>query len=425
MNSKTLTVGLAILALFFTSLIARSGVLAWMALPFLFYLVIGVLQAPASEKVHFEATRSLSAAGSEGDPTWEMRVTVRNLGAAVDHLLLSDRLDPGMEIIEGSIQRPVAIGAGEETELKYTFRAGRGMFTWKSLRIVASDPLGLIETELKLPAEAEATVHPEMEKFPSITLRSRSTLHSPGSIPARREGSGTDFWGVREYQPGDSLRWLDWRLAARHPHKFFTREFEQEEIADISLVLDARQKTDLWVGDDSLFEHAVSAAGSLAKAFLHQGHRVSLLVAGDHLVNVYPGYGKLQLNRILRCLSRAKTGSNASINSLQHIPFRIFSRRSLIVILSPLARGDGPLFPRIRSLGYQALLISPDPFDFARPVFKRDAASSLAVRSAYLERCLELRKITQLGIPVIDWQVDRPLSPLVRGALSHSRAPRQ
>jgi len=51
-----------------------------------------------------------------------------------------------------------------------------------------------------------------------------------GSIPARLGGSGTDFFGVREYHPGDSLRSLDWRLTARHPRQFFTKEFEQEEM---------------------------------------------------------------------------------------------------------------------------------------------------------------------------------------------------
>ena len=158
--------------------------------------------------------------------------------------------------------------------------------------MVVSDPLGLIETEMILPASADIQIRPMIKKFKAIPLRPHSTLHSPGSIPARLGGSGTDFFGVREYHAGDPLRSLDWRLTARHPRKFFTKEFEQEEIAEIGLILDARQNTDLRIGEESLFEHSVGATASLAEMFLHQGHRVSLLVFGKTMSNRFSGLWK-------------------------------------------------------------------------------------------------------------------------------------
>ena len=289
------------------------------------------------------------------------------------------------------------------------------------MRAVASDPFGLVEIGLDLPAPAEVQVQPEMEKFRPLPIRPHSTLHSPGSIPARLGGSGTDFWGVREYHPGDALRWLDWRLTARHPRQFFTKEFEQEEIADIGLILDARGKMELKIGEDSLFERSLGAAASLSEAFLRQGHRLSLLVFGQRLVSVYPGYGKLQLNRILRCLAKTSPGQDGSLDSFEHLPIRMFSSHALIVILSPLAPSDWPLFPRLRAYGYQGLLISPDPVDFARPAFNQDPASRLAIRAARLERRLELFKVAQLGIPVVDWPVRQALYPFVRGVLAQAR----
>ncbi|MBN1266905.1 MAG: DUF58 domain-containing protein [Anaerolineales bacterium] len=77
---------------------------------------------------------------------------------------------------------------------------------------------------------------------------------------------------MREYHPGDSLHTLDWRMTARHPHRFFTKEFEKEEIAEIGLILDARQRTNVQIGNESLFDHSVQAAASLSEMFLHQGH---------------------------------------------------------------------------------------------------------------------------------------------------------
>ena len=57
MNNKTLVVGLIIVSLFITALSARNGDIAWMTLPFLAYLLAGILQAPSLEKLSFSAER--------------------------------------------------------------------------------------------------------------------------------------------------------------------------------------------------------------------------------------------------------------------------------------------------------------------------------------------------------------------------------
>ena len=311
--------------------------------------------------------------------------------------------------------------SGEETILTYTFQAARGGFKWNTIHAAVSDPFGLFEIELDLPAEAEVLIQPRVKKFRSFPLRPAHTLHSPGSIPARMGGTGTDFWGVREYHAGDPLRRLDWRRVARHPRQIFTKEFEQEEIADIGLILDARQRSDFRCGDDSLFEHALRATSSLAELFLRRGNRVSLLMPGDQMTMVYPGYGKVQLNRIMHSLARARPGSNNQL-SLDHVPLRVFGSRALIVIVSPLTSSDLPVFPRLRARGNQVLLISPDWISFRRSSSPPDPAGRLAVRIARIERRLELRSIAQLGVRIIDWQVHQPLPPLVRDALGAARA---
>ena len=301
---------------------------------------------------------------------------------------------------------------GETAELKYTFTAVRGNFSWDSIRIVVSDPLSLVETEMLLPASSMVQIRPQIKKFKSIPFRPYSTLHSPGSIPARLGGSGTDFFGIREYHAGDSLRWLDWRLTARHPRKYFTKEFEQEEIAEIGLILDARQSTELRVGEESLFESSLGATASLAEMFLHQGHRVSLFVYGETMFKVFPGYGKVQLHRIMGCLSKAKVGLENRISApLDFIPIRMFPSRALIVIISPLVAADRQLFLRLRAYGYQALLVSPDSLNFAYPSLAQDVTTRLAIRTARLARRLQLDDISHMQIPVIDWQVSQPLFP--------------
>ena len=158
---------------------------------------------------------------------------------------------------------------------------------------------------------------------------------------------------------------------------------------------------------------------------MRQGNRVSLLIYGKTNISLYPGYGKRQLNRILRSLSQVTTESDNSLDSLQFVPIQLFASHSLIVILSPLAPNDWQLFPRLRAYGYQVLLISPDPVDYARRLLPDDRATRIATRLARLERQLEINKITQLWIPVVDWKVSQPLAPLVRSTFTYAHIQRQ
>jgi uncharacterized protein (DUF58 family) len=424
MNNKTLGIGLIIISLLLIALITRNGDIAWMMLPFLAYLGAGVLQSPTLEKVRLSATRTLEQSRVNGFASVDVCLKIQNQSDETVYLSINETSQTGIKILEGELSLLAAIRGGESTELKYTFMAMRGNFSWKSIRTVVSDPLGLVETEKLLPDNSAIQIRPQIKKFKAIPFRPHGTLHAPGSIPARLGGSGTDFFGVREYHPGDSLRWLDWQLTARHPGKFFTKQFEQEEIAEIGLILDARKRTNLRIGEKNLFESSIEAAASLAEMFLHQGDRVSLLVFGENLLNAFPGYGKQQLHRIMGCLSRAKIGTESSSSiSLDLIPLETFPTHALLVIISPISSDDRSFFLRLRAAGYQVLLISPDPVSFAFPAMGQvqDNIDRLAIRATHLERHLRLNNIANLRIPVIDWQVNRPLFPLVRNALTRSR----
>jgi len=425
MSDRFLTLGLLSAGLLLAGVITQTSGLALMALPLLVYLGFGILESPTMEKIRLTAERSCDVRQTRDGAAVEVRVAVRNTGAAVSLLRLSDQPQPGMIITEGALRQFASLEPGEETSLTYTLQTARGGFQWSAVHATVSDPFGLFESELDLPAAAEVLVRPRVKKFRFFPLRPENTLHSPGQIPARLGGTGTDFWGVREYHVGDPLRRLDWRRTARHPHQFFTKEFEREEIADIGIILDARQASDVRSGEDCLFEHALSAAASLVESFLRRGNRVSFLMPGDEMTVVYPGYGKIQLHRILQILAKARPGSKQGYSSLDHVPLRLFGSRALVVIISPLVTADLQVFPRLRARGHQALLISPDPISFRRSSFPRDAAGRLAARLARIERRLELRGIAELGVRVIDWHVHEPLPPLVRDALGAARARRR
>lgn len=431
MTSRTRTLAVLIVCLLLAALVARNGDVAALALVFLAYLGVGLLQSPSREGIVLDAQRSVVLRQANGRAEVEVRLSLHNRAATTVHLAVDEPLLPGARLIEGATSARVALQAGESTQLRYDFTAPRGRYAWESLRVVVADPLGVIETALDVPASGFVQIGPRFQKFRAIPFRPHSTLHAPGSIPARLGGSGTDFFDVREYQPGDPLRSLDWRLTARHPNKLFTKAFEQEEIAEVGLLLDARYRTELRVGGHSLFEAGVGAAASLAEMFLHQGHRLSLMVFGRGISSVFPGYGKQQLHRVMNCLSTVEASPEGSASAFNYLPIRMFPSRSLILVISPLTPTDKSLFQRLRAMGYQVVLISPDPLDLALPeLTRRDETDEAgreygghghsvrqAARASRIERQLMLREIAQLRVSVIDWPIRTALYPLVCRAL--------
>ena len=173
----------------------------------------------------------------------------------------------------------------------------------------------------------------------------------------------------------------------------------------------------MTLGSESLFEHSVLATAALAEAFLEDGHRVSMLIYGYGVQRVYPGYGKIQRERILQALAGAETGSNYALENFRYLPTRLFPAKSQLVVVSPLRQGDHSAFVRLRKNGYEILLVSPNPVEFETRAFGDTPLLQQARRLARLERDLSLRRLTRLGIQVVDWPVEKPLENAVQASL--------
>jgi uncharacterized protein (DUF58 family) len=310
-----------------------------------------------------------------------------------------------------------SLAPGETLELAYTVRSRRGGFEFGDLKATANDRLGLLRRQVELRAPAYLAVLPETQRLRRVAIRPLRTRGYAGPVAARQGGSGVDFFGVREYQTGDPRRWINWRVSARHPRSLFSNEFEQERIADVGLILDARLRSDVQSGDDSLFEHAIRATASLAEAFLSDGNRVGLLVYGRVLDWTFPGYGKVQRERVLRALARAQTGDSQIFDNLVYLPTRFFPAQSQLVLVSPLWRDDLPTLIRLRAHGYEVLVIRPNLVLMEMEKIGSQPGADLAARIVRVEHALLLRKLLQAGIRVVDWQVDKPFDQAVHASL--------
>jgi uncharacterized protein (DUF58 family) len=422
MNNKSSFVVLLICGILLSGLLARNGQVLLLAVPFAVYLIIGILQCPTS--MNIRAERTIDKKEVAAREAIHGRIVVENQGKPLANLRLADALPHSMSILDGHAEQRLALPGGEATELQYVVGAARGVYEWNSIHASASDPFGLFELQAEIPAHAEIHVRPEPMRLHPVPIKPRSTLHAPGPTAARLAGAGTDFWSIREYRAGDPLRRLNWRLSGRYPRQMFTNEYEGEEIADFGLILDARRLTNAHHAEEALFEASTRAAASLAETFIKQGNRVALLVFGENTSYLFPGYGKRQLNLVRRELAGATLGRSFSLKYLEYFPARVFPIRSVILVFSALDPRDGETYARLRALGYDVLLISPDPIDYIGRTLPDSEVNGLAVRAARLERIVQLKGLLKMGVGVIDWQVNQPLDNLLQSTaryITHRR----
>jgi uncharacterized protein (DUF58 family) len=413
--SRILFLGALAYALLLLGLITLNGAVLVLVLPLALYIGAALLEGP--DQVQLEAERTLSVDRVVAGMPVDVRLSVTNTGPALEEVLLEDQIPGGLEVIDGEPKAFASLAAGQSLELAYTVRARRGGFEFGPVRVAAGDHLGLFRKEALLQAPARFSALPETSRLHRIAIRPRRTRSAAGPVPSRQGGSGVDFYGVREYQMGDPRRWINWRASARHPRSLFTNEFEQERIADVGLILDARRRSDVGSGDDSLFEHAVRATASLADRFLSDGNRVGLLVYGRSLDWTFPGYGKIQRERILRALARAQTGESQIFDKLDYLPTGFFPAQSQLVLVSPLSLDDLPMLIRLRARGYEVLVIRPDPLAIEVESLEPKPSVTLAARIVTVERTLLKRKVQQAGIQVVDWRVDQAFDQAIHTAL--------
>jgi uncharacterized protein (DUF58 family) len=142
-----------------------------------------------------------------------------------------------------------------------------------------------------------------------------------GRMPAMRRGAGHDLFSMRDYQPQDDLRHIDWKATARS-RRLTVREFASEDERRITIVLDTRRSHGAGADLPERFERGVVQAASLIKHFIDERAEVRL-VLGDEVGPF--GSGTDQLYRCLRRLAlvtatdREGPGlANVSWNAVEH-----------------------------------------------------------------------------------------------------------
>jgi uncharacterized protein (DUF58 family) len=323
------------------------------------------------------AARTMPPNTSEGQAipvTLELENTER---LPKPHLLVEDRLPPWLVRDDPVGVLPAQVGSLGRTTLEYTLRAEkRGLYTVGPVEVTATDPLGIFAFKTLVPGTTELVVYPAVEPLPWFFAPGGNPFGGSPMHTAEMRGEGSEFYGIREYQPGDPLRRVHWRSSAR-AGKLTVVEYEHDVAVDITLLIDVAEGADIGQGTESTLEYAVKMGASIAGAAESAGHGLRLLVPGYSAWRDIGLRGTEALHMAMGVLARVQADRKETLVDTIRTHAGQFRKDSYLILITP--NWSTPLAECIAGLcqtgrKVTALILDADSFRGSRALPDETAA---------------------------------------------------
>lgn len=238
----------------------------------------------------------------------------------------------------------------------------RGEHVFGPGRIETGDVFGFVRRTHEVDTTERLVVYPRLLPLVGRGLPSNEIL---GSARARHRlfEDPLQVAGVREYQPGDPLRRVHWKISARR-RSLQSKVLEPTTTPDTVLFLNVSTADPPWLGaNHDRLELAIMVAAAIANRELQAGNPVGLFANGnaygaDQPVRIPSASGEGQLSRVLTALARMiQFESTAFPTLLQREARMIPWSAALVVISSVMTESLATTLLHLRQVGRQVGVI--------------------------------------------------------------------
>jgi uncharacterized protein (DUF58 family) len=182
-----------------------------------------------------------------------------------------------------------------------------------------------------------------LRKIRRLEIKTRGIVDAAfaGQYRSVFKGRGMNFEEVREYQPGDEVRTIDWNVTARYDEPY-VKKFTEERELSVMLVVDVSASGNFGSVHLSKRELAAEIACLLAFSAIRNQDKVGLLLFSDHVECVIPPRkGRGHALRLIReILFFQPKGRGTQPGAALHYLNQILHRRSIVFLLSDFQAPD-------------------------------------------------------------------------------------
>jgi uncharacterized protein (DUF58 family) len=200
----------------------------------------------------------------------------------------------------------------------------RGEHHFSAVRMVTSDILGLVQREVMIPNDGNILVFPSYGKW---SYEHFENSLEQGNVPVNdmMQRDMTMAVGIREYQPGDKLSWINWKASAKRS-EIMMKEFEQRRSQDLLLVLDC--------SPHMYFELLVQYAASIGHGALRKGARVGFMSVSEKCVMLPPQGGESSQRQLLYRLAKSNDKCPISLEQVLRTDRFLLQQKANILLIT-------------------------------------------------------------------------------------------
>ncbi len=220
----------------------------------------------------------------------------------------------------------------------------RGRYRFGPLRVSTRFPLGLVLGQMTLPDYGELIVSPRLgHLLPAWgNLLEAEQLGDERRHPQRGISEG-DYYGLRPWQSGDSLRWIHWRTTAKLARPI-VRQYERRRSRDVAIVLDAWLPPSAVERDEGLAELAISFAATALCDIANRGHsRLTIAIAAQQTQCHSGPASAVFCEDILANLAELALTQNPALSAAMQQALEASPSGARLIVVSPRAADDPSL----------------------------------------------------------------------------------
>src|SRR5436189_1753582 len=182
-----------------------------------------------------------------------------------------------------------------------------------------------------------------LKKIRGLEIKTRALVETAfaGDYHSVFKGRGMNFEEVREYQPGDEVRAIDWNVTARMGDAYIKKFTEERELT-VMLVVDVSASGDFGSVHLSKRELAAEVACLFAFSAIRNNDKVGLILFSDHVeLFIPPKKGRLHTLRLIReiLFFEPKGKGTKPALALDYLN-KIVTRRAVIFFISDFQAPD-------------------------------------------------------------------------------------
>ncbi len=182
-----------------------------------------------------------------------------------------------------------------------------------------------------------------LKKIRRIEIRTKRLVNDvfSGEYHSVFKGQGMEFDEVREYQPGDDIRDIDWNVTARMGVPYIKRFMEERELV-VMFLLDVSASGRFGTGDSTKLDTAAEICALLAFSAIQNNDKVGAVVFSDHVEKfIPPDKGRSHALHVVReLLFFQPEGRGTDIGEALSYLQRVLKRRAIVFVLSDFIAPD-------------------------------------------------------------------------------------